>query len=251
MWPWTMTLTLDFQGQILKKPYPRNGITDWHEMKRMWVDRKSDPLCDFRLWSDPWPWSLILMVRLWKSCISGVKGSIDIEQKGPVNSMLDPLLWPWVKTLTLDCQDQILKKLYPSSRVANWHGRKRMWVNKKFDQLYDFELWHHPWTWLWIFNVKSCISGRGGSIYMDLKGCESTGCWTQYVTLSYDLELGLSRSNGEIAVSQEREGQLTWSKGMGVDGLLDTQCDLDLYPYPWPWNWIFKFHVAKSQEWED
>ena len=28
-----MTLVLDFQGQILKKPHPRNGTVDWHGTK--------------------------------------------------------------------------------------------------------------------------------------------------------------------------------------------------------------------------
>ena len=35
----SMTLTLDFQGQILKKSNLRNGLADWHGTKWMWVDR--------------------------------------------------------------------------------------------------------------------------------------------------------------------------------------------------------------------
>ena len=42
-----MTLTLDFQGQILKTSYLKNGMADWHEIKGMWVDRMLDPCCDF------------------------------------------------------------------------------------------------------------------------------------------------------------------------------------------------------------
>ena len=37
----------------------------------------------------------------------------------------------------------------------------------------------------------------GGSIDMERKGCQSIGYWTHYVTLSFDLELGFSRSNFE------------------------------------------------------
>ena len=37
-WLW-MPLTLDFQGQILKKSKLRNGMSDCQETKRMWVDR--------------------------------------------------------------------------------------------------------------------------------------------------------------------------------------------------------------------
>ena len=54
-----LTLTVDFQGQILKMLYLRNGRADWHAMKGMWVDRMLDPHCDFELWPHPWPWPLI------------------------------------------------------------------------------------------------------------------------------------------------------------------------------------------------
>ena len=37
-----MTLTLDFQGQILKKLYPWSGVANWHGLIGMWVDKKSD-----------------------------------------------------------------------------------------------------------------------------------------------------------------------------------------------------------------
>ena len=47
---------------------------------------------------------------------------------------------------------------------------------------------------------------------MERKGCESIGCLTHHMTLSYDLDLGFSRSSFELAISQEWEGQLTWNK---------------------------------------
>ena len=47
----------------------------------------------------------------------------------------------------------------------------------------------------------------GGPIDMERKGYESIRWYTFFVTLSYDLDLGLSRSNFENAVSQEWEGQ--------------------------------------------
>ena len=52
----SMTLTLDFQGQIMKKSYLRNGMADWHGTKGMWVDRMLDSHCDFKLWPHPWHW---------------------------------------------------------------------------------------------------------------------------------------------------------------------------------------------------
>ena len=42
-----------------------------------------------------------------------------------------------------------------------------------------------------------------GPIDMERKGYESIGCYTYLVTLSYDLDLGFSKSNIENAVSQK------------------------------------------------
>ena len=76
-----LTLTLDFQGQILKMLYLRNGRADWHGTKGMWVDRMLHPLCDFQLWPQPWPWHWIFMVKFWK-VIPGTGWPIDMELKG-------------------------------------------------------------------------------------------------------------------------------------------------------------------------
>ena len=78
-------------------------------------------------------------------------------------------------TLTLNFQDQILKMLYLRNRRANWHGTKGMRVNRMLDPLCEFELWHHTWTWPWIFKVNflfisSCISGTAGPINLEMKG---------------------------------------------------------------------------------
>ena len=56
----------------------------------------------------------------------------------------------------------------------------------------------------------------GGPIDTEQKGYESIGCWTRYVTLTFnlthDLGLGFSRLNFQIAISQEWEGQLTYNE---------------------------------------
>ena len=50
IWSWSlttpMTLTSEFQGQILKQTYHRNGRADWHGMKTLGVDHS---------WSWQWP----------------------------------------------------------------------------------------------------------------------------------------------------------------------------------------------------
>ena len=82
MFPSPLTLTLDFQGQILKKSNLRNGMADWHGIKGMWVDRMLDPCCDFQCPPQPWPWPWIFKVKFWKICISGMGWPIDIGWKG-------------------------------------------------------------------------------------------------------------------------------------------------------------------------
>ena len=121
-------------------------------------------------------------------------------------------------TLTLDFQGQILKMLYLRNGRADWHGTKGVWVGRMLHPLSNFERSPHPWPWPWIFKVKfwkSCISGMGWPIIMELKGCESIECRTHFVSFNFDfnhdLDLRFSRSNFEKVVSQEWEGRLTWN----------------------------------------
>ena len=77
-----LTLTLDFQGQILKILYLRNGRAYWHGVKGMSVDRILDPHFDFEVWPHPWPWPLIFKVKFCKSLNLGMGCPIDMERKG-------------------------------------------------------------------------------------------------------------------------------------------------------------------------
>ena len=99
---WTMTspmtLTLDFQGQILKMLYLKNGRADWHGTKGMWVNRMLDSHCDFQLWPHPWPWPLIFKVKFWKAVSQEWEGRLTWTKGMWVDRMLDPHcdfeLWP-------------------------------------------------------------------------------------------------------------------------------------------------------------
>ena len=148
-----MTLTLDFQGQILKMPYLQNGRADWHGTKGMWVDGMLDSDFDFELWPHQWPWPLISKVKFWKCCISRMGGPIDMEWKG-----------------------------YEAKECYTYYVTLS----------YEFDLG------FWRSNLKK-ISIIGIRWWIDPKGCESIGCWTQVVTLNFylthDLDLGFSRSN--------------------------------------------------------
>ena len=90
--------------------------------------------------------------------------------------------------------------------------------------------------------------GRAGW-HGTIKGCESIGCYTHFVTvnvpLTHDLDLGFSRSNFEKVVSQEWDGRLTWTKGMWVYRMLHLLCDFQCPPHPWLWPWIFKVKFWK------
>ena len=77
----TMTLTLDFQSQILKKSYLRKGMADWHGREEMWVDKMLDPCCDFQLSPHPCPSPWIFKVKFWKSRLSRMGWPIDMERK--------------------------------------------------------------------------------------------------------------------------------------------------------------------------
>ena len=79
-----MTLTLDFESQILKKPYQSNKTVDWHGTKRMWVDKMWDPSCvNFDLTHD-------LDLGFFNSHILGIGRLIDFEWKRcELDTMLD------------------------------------------------------------------------------------------------------------------------------------------------------------------
>ena len=93
LWLWTLTtpvtLTLDFQGQIMKKGY--NKMVDWHGTKGMGVDRMLNPPCDLELWS--WPWTF--KVKLGNRCIPTMGGPIDMKQRG------SDLIGCWIHDVTL------------------------------------------------------------------------------------------------------------------------------------------------------
>ena len=143
-------------------------------------------------------------------------------------------------TLTLGFQGKILKMLYHRNGRDDWHGKKEMWVDRLLDPLCDFDLWFQPWPWPLIFKIKIWKSRNwqmGCPIDMELKGCESTECWTHVVTfnfdLAHDLDLEYSLSNFEIAVSWEWECRSAWNeRDMSWKGGI---------PTVWPWALILDF----------
>ena len=155
---WNVTVTLDFQGQILKILYLRNENANWHGTKGMWVDQMVDSHCDFEIWPHPWPWPWIFKVKFGNSCILGTVGSIDMKRKGFES------IGCYTYNVTLSYDFDLgfwrsnFKKLYHRNKRVDWHGTKRMWVGRMLDPSCDFKLWPHPWPWPWIFKVKFSIA---------------------------------------------------------------------------------------------
>ena len=166
-----------------------------------------------------WPWSLIFKTICWKSRTTGIAGSIDRECKGceSIEYGTDLL----ALNLDLDLSRSYFeKKWYFTSKRVDWHKTKGMWVDRMLDPSCDFELWPGTRNFKVKF-WKSHIPGMGGQIDMEWKGCESIGSQAHFVTwnfdLTYELDLGFSRSNFEKAVSLEWGGWLTWNKGDWVN----------------------------------
>ena len=119
-----VTLTLGFQGQILKMLYLRNGRADWHGNKGMRVDRMWDPHCDFEMWPHPWPWPLIFSrSNFLKSRNSGMGCPIDMERKGCGSTEC----WTHVVTFNFDLTHYLDLEFSTSTfEIAvsqDWEGR--------------------------------------------------------------------------------------------------------------------------------
>ena len=175
-----LTLTLDFQGQILKMLYLRNGGDDWHGTKGIRVDRMLLPLCDFQRSRHPWPWPWIFKVKFWKSLIFWMGWPIDMERKGWCESIE---CWTHVVTFNVhlfhDLDLGFSRSNFEKVVSQQWDGR--LTWNERDVSRYNvtftlwLTLWPHPWPWPWIFKVKywnCCYSGMGGLTHLEWKGCE-------------------------------------------------------------------------------
>ena len=201
--PHQVTLIFDFQGQILNKPYLRNDKADWQQTQRIWVHWMWDTFCDLELCPLIFPTAL-------KSRIPWMGWPMDIERKDVDRlAVRRPILWPWAITLNFGSQSRFWQNPYPRNGMAAWHGTKAV-----------------PLCWLWTLTSPitlileynfifwwNYISGLWRSIDMELKGYESTRCWTLLMSLSLvPWPLDYSSSYCEKKLSQELDGQLTWDE---------------------------------------
>ena len=95
---------------------------------------------------------------------------------------------------------------------SDWCGTRRKCIGWILGTICDLDLWPHSWPWPWsnLTKVKfqnSSISGIVGLIYVkwNWKGSELIWYWADCMTLpfdhTHDLDLGVSRSESEIALS--------------------------------------------------
>ena len=103
-----------------------------------------------------------------------------------------------------------------------------MWNEKEVHRLDSgYDMWPWPLTSLMTLNLDVSRSNFKitvsivGRIDMKWKGSELIGYWADCMTLPFDhtcdLDLGVSRSESEIALSQEWDGQLTWNENHDHD----------------------------------
>ena len=187
-----LTLTLDFQGQILKMLYLRNGRADWHGTKAVWIDRMLHPLCDFQHSPHPWPWPWIFEVKSWKSHISGMGWLICMELKGCES------IECWIHVVTFN--------------VHFTHDLDLGFSRSNFENAVSQE-WVGRLTW----NERDlCRQSVGPILWLSM--------FTSSMTLTLDFQ-------GQILKkSYLRNGMADWhgTKGMRVDRMLDSHCDFDL-----------------------
>ena len=199
-----MTLTLDFQGQILKMLYLRNGMADWHGTKAMWIDRMLHPLCDFQHSPHPWPWPWIFEVKFLKSHISGMGWPIYMELKGCKS------IGCWTHAVTFN--------------VHLTHDLYLGFSRSKFEKVVSQE-WDGRLTW----NERDVSRQNVGPMLW-------LSMFTSSMTLTLDFQGQILKKSNLRNGMADRHG----TKGMWVDRMLDSHCDFKLWPHPWPWPWIFK-----------
>ena len=229
-----MTLTLDFQGQILKKMYPWSWLTDWHGMKGMWVDRKLNPLCEIDLSRD-------LDLGFSRS---NLRITVSREWEGDWHGM--KVMWV-VKILNPPLRDLEL-------RSWSWTFKAKLW-NIAVSQECEGQLtWNErdvsqqvvgPTKWPWPLtlphdlglgfsrlNFQIAISQEWeGQFTSKERNVGLIWCWTPYAPLTchMDLPVGYSTCQNNTAAK----------KGVNTKLSQFPTCGTHL-------NWVVLFHVPNG-----
>ena len=101
-----------------------------------------------------------------------------------------------------------------------WNERKCIsWI---LGIICDLDLWHHLWPWPYVSrsNFEIAVSQELLLVWCEMKRkrIDRILGWLRYMILpfafdhTHDLDLGVSRSESWITLSQEWDGRLTWNE---------------------------------------
>ena len=112
----------------------------------VWVNKMLVPLCDIELWHHPWLWSWNFEnARAQPEKITCPFRHVTPHLYVPGNKIYMPRA----------CGHPLIPRV-------DWHGMKRMWVDKMLVPLCDLEIWS--------FWICSCISGADDLFDLKTKG---------------------------------------------------------------------------------
>ena len=176
-----MTLTLDFQGQVLKKPYLINRMVDWHGTKGYeaisqthFVTLNFDPTHDLDLRFSKSNFEQIVYLE-WEGRLTWNEGDVV----GMSDSLLDLELWQWLCIFMI----MFWKRCIPWTEwliiPADLIGKDGMWVD-------DLDLDHYkvmPFLIGWVHTQNDpCIYAM--YTRLELERLKYHEC-KYYVTLVY------------------------------------------------------------------
>ena len=152
LWPWAMSLTLDFRGQILKNHISGMGWPNDMERKGCEAIECWTHVVTFNVYLTH-DLDLDFQGQIFKKLYIGMWGLLDIEQKGYESTgCYTYFCGLTAMTMTSDFQGEFLKKIFVVG-MRGWIDKEKngIWIDRMLDPCCDFE---HQWPWPWIFNVK-------------------------------------------------------------------------------------------------
>ena len=166
-----LTLTLNFQGQMLKWLYLSQKWSDCHETKSKHIDWTLGfkGTIGFDLGHDIDFEFSRSNIELAISQPKMVRLPRNEKQTHRLNSRLQrgPSGLTLAMTLTLNFQGQLSNWLYLSQKWSNCHETKSKHMDWTLGFKGDHRVWPWPWPWPWIFKVKygiGYISAKNGPI---------------------------------------------------------------------------------------
>ena len=119
-------------------------------------------------------------------------------------------------------QCQTLFWPYLRNGWSDWCETKRKCIGWILDTICDLDLWPHWWPWPWMFQgqiSKELYRRNCWSDWCEMKRKWVIWYWADCMTLPFDhnhnLDLGVSRSESEIALSQKWGGRWTMNEKDG------------------------------------